>query len=106
MKNHKLMDEIQKTMYYWQSIASDAVNEITTYSYYENGSHVAYFYLVNAEDRHMYYKLYVYSACDTGNVGIELTYKDKPLICTYAIKKQYIVSEVSCILKNLCRFFD
>lgn len=106
MKNQKLMAEIGKSMHYWKNIATDAVNNINTFSYFENGCYVQYFEILNNEDKHLYYRLYVYSARDTGNIMIELSYKGKTIMVLDGLKKEYVSINVSSILKNLCRIFD
>lgn len=106
MKNQKLMAEIGKEMQYWKLTASDAVNNINTFSYFENSSYVQYFEILNNEDKHLYYRLYVYSALDTGNIIIELSYKGNTIMVLSGIKKEYVSTNVSSILKNLCKIFD
>ena len=106
MKNQKLMAEIGKEMHYWKLTAFDAVNNINTFSYFENSSYVQYFEIINNEDKHLYYHLYVYNALNTGNITIELCYKDKPLMHLDGIKKESVLYNVSSILKNLCKIFD
>lgn len=106
MKNKKLMAEIGKEMQYWKLTASDAVNNINTFSYFENSCYVQYFEILNNEDKHLYYRLYVYSSLDTGNIMIELTYKGKTIMILDGIKKESVFCNVSSILKNLCKIFD
>lgn len=106
MKNQKLMAEIGKEMHYWKVTASDAVNNINTFSYFENSSYVQYFEIINNEDKHLYYRLYVYSALDTGNIMIELSYKDNTIMVLDGLKKESVFCNVSSILKNLCKIFD
>lgn len=106
MKNEKLMAEIGKEMHYWKVTASDAVNNINTFSYFENGCYVQYFEIINDEDKHLYYRLSAYSALDTGNILIELSYKEKTIMVLNGIKKESVFCNVSSILKNLCKIFD
>lgn len=106
MKNEKLMAEIEKEMHCWKVTASDAVNNINTFSYFENSNYVQFFEIINNEDPHLYYRLYVYSALDTGNIMIELSYKGNTIMVLTGIKKELVLCNVSSILKNLCKIFD
>lgn len=106
MKNQKIMDKVKREMDFYRVTKTDCVNAISCFNYYYQSCYIASFKLLNKENPIQWYELKVSNALDTGNITIQLSYKGKEISNIYGLKKEHVMLNVSCILKNLCNIFD